>query len=255
MVVYFTATGNSQYAAEKIAAAANDRLLDMGRAVRRGDFRLELKEGEPLGFVFPVFAWTLPGIVELFLRKMEVTGYAGQYVYGVFTCGESSGHTGAALASALKERGITLNYAATLVMPDNYIIWSNIPPKERLERMLDAADGQLKAIVAAIAGRDNKPPAGGRPEMMCLPLEPAEGGRIKLWVTDKCTGCGLCRAICPMGCIRQSGTEKPVWEGLCTQCLACLHRCPAGAIEWGRETMGKIRYANPRVKLAESYEG
>jgi len=254
MILYFTATGNSQYAAEKIAAATNDRLFDMGRAVRRGEFTVRLEKDEPLGFVFPVFAWTLPGIVELFLRKMELIGYAGQYVYGVFTCGESSGHTGAALAAALKERGVNLNFAATLVMPDNYIIWSSLPPKERLERILDAADGQLRSIIAAVAGRDNKPPAGGRPEMMCLPLEPAEGERVKLHVTDKCVACGLCRAICPMGCIRQSGKEKPVWEGLCTQCLACLHRCPAGAIEWGRETLGKARYGNPRVRLAESYE-
>ena len=47
MILYFTATGNSLRAAEKIASATKDRLFDIGRAVRHGVFKVELAENEP----------------------------------------------------------------------------------------------------------------------------------------------------------------------------------------------------------------
>jgi ferredoxin/flavodoxin len=256
MILYFTATGNSLRAAEKIASATKDRLFDIGRAVRHGVFKVELAENEPLGFVFPVFAWTLPGVVELFIRKMEITGYTGQYTYGVFTCGESAGGTEAALAQSLSQRGIALHYAAEVVMPDNYIIWSHLPPPEQLEKILSAADGQIERIAAAVSARERKALSAKKPEMPCLPMEDVStaAGRSKLRATEKCTACGLCRAICPTGCIRQSGDNRPRWEGQCTQCLACLHRCPQGAIEWEKDTVGKKRYVHPKVRLHDSYE-
>ncbi|NLM83267.1 MAG: 4Fe-4S binding protein [Clostridiales bacterium] len=256
MILYFTATGNSLYAAEKIAKATGDRLFDIGRAVRRGEYKVSLGENEPLGFVFPVYAWTLPGIVELFIRKMELEGYTGQYAFGVFTCGESAGGTVAALGQALSKRGVALHYGAPLVMVDNYIIWSHLPPPERIEKILGAADAALERIIAAVSARERKGISAKKPEMPCLPIEEVStaAGRSKLYATDKCTACGLCRAICPMGCIRQSGNARPQWEGLCTQCLACLHRCPAGAIEWAGDTAGKKRYVHPKVSLPASYE-
>jgi NAD-dependent dihydropyrimidine dehydrogenase PreA subunit len=52
-----------------------------------------------------------------------------------------------------------------------------------------------------------------------------------------------------MGCINADAAGRPAWEGQCTLCLACLHRCPAEAIQYGKETVGKGRYVNPRVKL------
>jgi ferredoxin len=256
VILYFTATGNSLYAAEKIAAATGDRLFDIGRAVRRGEYRVALAEGEPLGFVFPVFAWTLPGVVELFIREMELEGHTGQYAYGVFTCGESAGGTEAALGQALSRRGVALHYAAPVVMPDNFIVWSHLPPPSRLEKIFAAADSALERIAAAISARERKAISAKKPEMPCLPLEKVstKAGRSKLHATEKCTACGLCRRICPMGCVRQGGGERPQWEGLCTQCLACLHRCPEGAIEWADDTDGKKRYVHPKVTLPASYE-
>jgi Uncharacterized Fe-S center protein len=48
-------------------------------------------------------------------------------------------------------------------------------------------------------------------------------------VTDasKCTNCGLCASLCPMGSIATS--DPAVVEGICIKCGACIKRCPAGA--------------------------
>ena len=43
MIFYFSATGNSQYAAEKIAEATGDRLISIGQALR--DTHFDFVEG------------------------------------------------------------------------------------------------------------------------------------------------------------------------------------------------------------------
>ena len=60
-------------------------------------------------------------------------------------------------------------------------------------------------------------------------------------VTDSCIGCGKCEKLCPLNNISMEN-GRPVWQGNCTQCMACICRCPAEAIEYGRKTRGKRRY-------------
>ncbi|MDR2615184.1 MAG: EFR1 family ferrodoxin [Oscillospiraceae bacterium] len=251
MIFYFTATGNSQYAAEKIAGATDDRLVSIGAALRNGSYEYDVTGDSYLGFVLPTFAGTLPGAVGLFFDKLKLTGYGGQFVYGVFTCGASDGFESAALYTVLKSRGIAFDGSYELVMPDNFIVWSNIPSGERLAAMLARADKRLDEIIAAI--RDKKP---GKldvraPQPLYMPLSELSTAKNAsvLHADDKCTACGLCAEICPMGCIKRGGDSRPVWEGSCTMCLACLHRCPAAAVQHGRDTQNKARYVNPNVKL------
>ena len=40
---------------------------------------------------------------------------------------------------------------------------------------------------------------------------------------DKCTGCGACKEICPMGCFDKSPL---IPEGICIKCHGCVHVCP-----------------------------
>jgi flavodoxin len=146
MILYFSATGNSQYAAEKLANETNDRLISIGVALRDGHFAFDLSGEAYLGFVVPTFAWTLPGAVAKFIEKMELLNIADPYIYGVFTCGESTGHASSALFSMLNAKSIPLNASFDLVMPDNFILWSNIPPEHELNAILNSADKALDSI-------------------------------------------------------------------------------------------------------------
>ena len=40
---------------------------------------------------------------------------------------------------------------------------------------------------------------------------------------------------------------RPVWNGRCTHCMACICGCPVSAIEYGRASRGKARYQCPDV--------
>ncbi|MDR1590332.1 MAG: EFR1 family ferrodoxin [Oscillospiraceae bacterium] len=251
MIFYFTATGNTQYAAERIAEATGDRLVSVGQALRSGSYEYDVTGDGYLGFAAPTFAGTLPGAVGLFLDRLKLTGYGGQFVYGVFTCGASDGFESAALYTVLKNRGIDFNGSYELVMPDNFIVWSDIPSGARLGAILERADRRLDEIAAAIKGKRPGKVDARAPQQLYMPLSEvsAAGNTGALHADGKCTACGLCAEICPMGCIRRDGDGRPVWDGSCTMCLACLHRCPAAAVQHGRDTQNKARYVHPKVKF------
>lgn len=44
--------------------------------------------------------------------------------------------------------------------------------------------------------------------------------------TDKCTGCGLCKEVCPTNCFKDSFSNP---DGVCIKCQACIKSCPQNA--------------------------
>ena len=251
IIFYFSATGNSQYAAEKIASATGDRIISIGLALKDEHFAFDVSNDERIGLVVPTFAWTLPGVVAEFINKMELTGYKDQYVYGVFTCGESSGKESAALYTMLKEKSIDFNGSFDLVMPDNFILWSQVPSEDRLHQIFKSADEVLDAIISKIVVKENGVLDSEKPDDLYMPLITISSadGSSKFYATSECNGCGLCKEICPMRCIEMDSEQHPVWQGDCTMCLSCLHRCPEQAIQHANDTLDKGRYINPHVKL------
>ena len=67
MVFYFSGTGNSRYAARRIADALGDGLLCMNDRIKAGD-TLSVKADERLVIVTPTYAWRIPRLVETWLR-------------------------------------------------------------------------------------------------------------------------------------------------------------------------------------------
>lgn len=251
MIFYFTATGNSRFAAEKVAQATHDRIVSISQALRDEACEYDITGEEYLGFVIPTFAYKLPGAVGLFLERLKLKGYAGQYVYGVFTCGGGSGAESEALYTMLKAKGIALAGSFELLMPDNFIIWSDAPSPASIDATLDAAAKQLGVIAASIKAKKPGKIDTNPPRELCMKLEEIStaGKTSRLHADDKCNSCGLCADICPMRCIKMEEGGRPAWEGTCTMCLACLHRCPVSAVQFGSDTQHKGRYVNPRVKL------
>lgn len=251
MIFYFTATGNSLFAAEKVAEATNDSLVSIGKALREESYEYDITGEEYLGFIIPTFAYTLPGAVALFLEKLELKGYSSQFVYGVFTCGGGSGFESAALYAMLKAKGISFAGSFELVMPDNFIVWSDVPSPARIDTILNGAEKRLDGIIASIRARQPGKIDTGTPGNLYMKIEEfsTSENTSALYADEKCTSCGLCADICPMRCIKLDDCGRPVWEGSCTMCLACLHRCPANSVQHGNNTQNKGRYVNPRVEL------
>ena len=254
MIFYFSATGNSKYAAGRIASSTEDRLISLKDAVRGRSYRYDVSREERIGFVFPVYFWGLPSILRFFVKKLELTGYRNQYVYAVLTCGSSTGSAGDQLAELLKEKGVTLSAQFGIPMVDNYVPMFKIAEPEEIEKHLDAAEDYIDAAARAIRAKgigDYNRSRGTAPGIMSAALYPlyAHGRSTRPFVvTDHCIGCGLCQEICPCGAILISG-GRPAWvKSKCVRCLGCLHRCPAQAIHWKTPEEDRGRYCNPRAE-------
>jgi len=251
MIFYFTGTGNSLWVAKTTAEALSDRIVAIsdyfnGDTIISPEFTL-LPE-ERVGFVFPVYSWGIPPIMNQFIEHLQLKSYAGQIVYGIFTCGDECGYTKEMFLKRIKEKGWECRHTYSIQMPNNYIVFPgfDIDSKELEVKKIENAKQTLPIILKAI--QENNPvneykkgSASFLKSRIIYPLfcKHAFSSR-PFYATSACTACGLCERICPTKNI--TVTDKPVWKNHCTQCLACIHRCPEKAIQYGKVSIKKGRY-------------
>lgn len=244
MILYYTGTGNSAYAARQIAARVGDEVLDLLEKLRGGD-HTPLHSERPWVVVTPTYAWQMPRLVRDWLRQTPLTGC--REIYFVLTCGSSIGGAGVFLKDLCRELGLEFRGCAPVIMPENYIAMFKAPDPEESRRIIAAARDSIDAAADAVAaGRPFPERAGGK-----LRSSLVNGifyrfflKAKKFYATDACTGCGSCAAGCPMNNIHMAD-GRPVWGDTCTHCMACICACPAGAVEYGGKTRNKVRYLCP----------
>lgn len=254
MLFYFSGTGNSFYVARQIAQQQQQNLLSMAEAVNQTTI-YEAADNEPIGFVFPVYAWGPPKIVLAFIEKMQIHNLQKNYVFCVITCGDSVGDAMRATSTALAKRGMKIDAAFSVTMPNNYILLGDVDSKSKEAKKLAAAEETLQQINHAIEQRAQtfrvkKGPCAWLLTEWVYPLfmKYAVNPR-KFYADEHCTSCGLCQKLC--SCQNITVGTKPQWGQNCTQCLACLHYCPMQAVQYGTSTKKKGRYTNPNVSLTD----
>ena len=84
MILYFSGTGNSRHAAQRMADALGDTPLSMNDRIRSGDTS-PVETGERLVIVTPTYAWRIPRLVRDWLLRTELTG--AKQAWFVMTCG------------------------------------------------------------------------------------------------------------------------------------------------------------------------
>jgi NAD-dependent dihydropyrimidine dehydrogenase PreA subunit len=245
MIYYFSGTGNSFHAANRLAAGFNDQVYAMAKG---NPAPRTLLSGERLGFVFPIHAWAPPKFVRDFIAHLVIDGTAPS-VYYVAVCGAEEGDTRHLFERLMHRKGWQLIGGYTLVMPNNYMLGYELESKEEQTVMLKAADERLDVLTTQIQkdhfAFDTVPGKGAWLKTQFInPMFRRFAMRTGPFVaTDKCIRCGLCVTICPVHTITMN--DLPVWGKACTQCLACINRCPVEAIEYGKATIGKARYHHP----------
>lgn len=260
MIFYFTGTGNSLWVAKQLKETFDEPLITIADELKRGEkvLKYNVRTDEKIFFVYPVHSWGPAVLVTRFIERLALEGYEGQPVYSVSTCGDECGHTDKLLRKALHKQGLTLKAAYSVIMPNNYILLPGftVDSKEVEEGKLENAPQQMKRIIAAIQQeltdkRDTLYHTGSMSGIKSYGVYPlfahAAIGRNSFRVTEACISCGLCERICPTGTISLK-EGKPVWKNTCVQCVACIHRCPVRAIEYGKETVKKGRYHHPEIK-------
>lgn len=57
---------------------------------------------------------------------------------------------------------------------------------------------------------------------------------------DKCRGCAVCVAVCPVRAVSVIGDKAVIDRNLCTECLRCLDECPENAVYQVLETESRL---------------
>ena len=244
MILYFTGTGNSEYAAKKLAAALGEETMPLMERIRHNDTS-PLESETPWIVCTPTYAWQLPHIVRDHLRRTLLRG--SKEIYFVMTCGGEIGEAGKYAAELCAEKYLTYRGCARVIMPENYIAMFNAPQPDEARKIVVNAEPSIECAIAAIQADRHfaSPRSNLYDRFMSSAVNPLFYPLFvkanAFTVSSACIGCGQCVRRCPANNITLHD-GKPVWGKDCTHCMACICYCPAEAIEYGRKSVGQPRY-------------
>lgn len=256
-IFYFSGTGNSLSVARKIAGGLEEAELVSIPKVMNGDIDTT---AEAVGFVFPVYGWGLPRIVENFVNRLNLTQV--QYIFAVVTCGGTQGGTLLQLKKILQNKKIDL-HAGFAVKEESHSPMKQVPIEKlviwlnRNSRPLPIGD-RLPEILSVIKQRQRHEPEIssslsawlGTTVLHESVLQEFKKYGKDFYVDDKCNHCGVCEKVCPQKNI-QKENDSIVWRDNCELCFACLNWCPQKSIWMKDELLPQSRSHHPEIKISD----
>jgi len=255
MIYYYSGCGNSRWVAEELAKGLDEQLAfipDLQREMQAAEGEGEKLatvnvEGQAVGFVFPVYAWAAPQLVEDFVLSVKWEGKPS-YVWMACTCGDEMGMTHRMFAATLEKVGMTMDAAFCFQMPETYLCFPGfkLDTEEGAKAKVEAARKKLPGAVASIRNHEKVEDLiiGSMPRLKSYLIRPGFVNNVtdsKYHVLDTCISCGKCEKVCPLHNVKMVD-GKPQWQGHCTQCMACYQYCPTNSVQFATYTKGKGQY-------------
>lgn len=248
-IYFFTGTGNSYRAAQKLKelGEANGHPSEV-RAVdglQRKDLKQRAKD-HLYAFVYPTHGFSLPWHMLKFLFRIPsgkgkailINNRAGMKMGRLFTPGLS----GIAILLPmviLILKGYKISAVVPLDTPSN---WISIHPGFRKKVILSIFERREKELARMWNNLKENKSYYPLKFFVLLPLDLAVSpislgyvffGRFMLartYLADhNCNTCGLCAERCPVGAIKMIRNE-PYWTYKCESCMRCSNICPQKAV-------------------------
>lgn len=259
MIFYFSATGNTRWAARKVAQITGEKLYSIPDVIK-SQYAYTLERDERIGFMFPIHGWRPPLFVRKFIGSLKLTtcqhsdSLSAHYCYALCTAGDDIGQAMDYLNEDLATIGLHTHATFSLKMPNTYVglPFMNVDTREVATEKRQQATALLQTYCGQIYDREhcvNRMYLSHWPWINSKILGSYFVNRL---ITDKpfhvekqrCVKCGICANVCPTSNIEGGHGQFPVWKhnNSCLTCFACYHYCPHHAIEFGKQTRNKEQY-------------
>lgn len=229
VIYYFTGTGNSMRAAKIIAQELGDtKIISM----RSDPLVVSAADCDIIGFVFPVYHWTLPEPVARFVETLAIRSDA--YIFAVAMPSLIVGYACEKLEELLLAKGAKLSYGEKVNSVANYaIVYPPMPPPKlvvpKAERKLAAIAEEIKRQTENDFPRASAFIRKRYPKVMPQYQLLQQFADEPFTVSEQCVSCGLCARVCPCHNI-ELVNKRPAFLHHCAQCMACVCYCPKRAI-------------------------
>jgi flavodoxin/formate hydrogenlyase subunit 6/NADH:ubiquinone oxidoreductase subunit I len=288
-IYYFSGTGNSLVVARDIAERTNGTLISVPSVMDKEGIRTDADViGIVFPVYYASLGGSgIPLIVERFAGKLEAIG--SKYLFAVCTHSGAPGDTIENLGRIIKSRGgelaagfgvqTSIPYAPSVKMKyalfhqelkvdrladdekrqELFAAWkSKLDVLQRHIHTREKGKVEIRSTVAKAIGTPllllQKPVAIARYQGLSNSSSQSLDELIPLadasfCVDQKCSGCGICARICPVGNINMVD-NRPVWQHHCETCYACFQWCAREAIH-GPIVEYEKRDHHPNVKIAD----
>lgn len=243
LILYFSGTGNTWLAAEKLKARLSERGIASDlKAIEEIRTDVDLGPYSTIGIGYPIYLFSVPGFVYRFLKKL--TAGEGRKAFVFATMGGGTFGSEALAALLLRNRGYRVIGAKPFVAPNNdaVLTGSENPDSPEaqadIEGLLRGIDSWVDEIVegkgSIYKNKVSTKLAAAITGFAFRKLIPLHAFSMPFWflkADKRCTSCGICERICPVGNIKGS-LKIPRFGTRCLLCERCLNFCPKNAIHF-----------------------
>ena len=249
IIYYFSGTGNSLFAANKLhAMLESSEVRPVISALKSNSFTIE---AEAIGFIFPIYMMSIPLPVYELIQKSNLDNV--NYIFAVATRLGTTHSAFTTIEKLLKKKNKSFNAYFNLTMGDNSARFHyTCPTEEEIMRLEKQAELDLKQIADIVDKRkDSKEKDRSASKkfpkiIMNLIANTAIRFNPKFHANENCISCGTCAQVCLSEKIKLiDGT--PVWDKnvMCYKCNACVTFCPSQAAQVTGFTEDNPRYSHP----------
>lgn len=254
---YYSGTGNTLLAVREMAGVFSSRGIHTRLHRIETNDPASIATERIIGLGFPVAFQSASPFLWKFFKALPPARQTP--IFMIDTMGMFSGAIVGPLKHLLTKKGYHCIGAQEIVMPNNWF-----PKKidaEANKNIIDRGLAKARAYADAIAGGTSAwPRVPLLPEIfyylcnnpfMLRTFNLAPGKSITL-DRQRCTRCGLCARLCPVGNIDMQ--DYPRFLGRCEVCLRCLCFCPRDALAIPGKPFARYRAVEGQDLLGESVQ-
>jgi ferredoxin/flavodoxin len=255
-ILYFSGTGNTYWAAHKIAESLQGQGWD-AQAISIetvDDKRLHeiTEESEAVGIGYPIYGSDTPEPIKDLIERLPEGN--GKQTLVFCTQWQFSGDGAMVAGRELRKKGYRIRWTLHIKMPNNVCVtamplpftadYARLTPK--LSRARKRIDKLVEHMVEGASFRWISSRLMGAMQRVPYRILYDKWRDLPSADTGRCNGCGRCARNCPVDNISiENGVAR--FHGKCVMCLRCYNFCPELAVR----VYGKLH----KDKRGRPYQG